>query len=863
MYLLELPHKETNMRKLFSKRNPTPNEVPDSRGETGCASVNSSHSSHSSHSIPRSLSRQQEFPLDLNIDSNTVSPSFQYSYNSNTTSLFSSKRTVSTGLSSNAGSNTSYNQKGNEQSKIVSRGRPLRVLLEEDQEENYELQNLASPAMMGIATNSEASMQPYNQNSSLSTSAGLRAKARKKSSNADDASILTETSSSSATTSNFEGVLSDNEIVTQLNEYIKAQLKILASSIDNVIIQIYQSVLNLTKATVMISESMEMIILKISNAKNIGMLPRKQFDTINTIGLRKLIKNILLLVDSLLTGNVYNKSKSLILKNLHDLFVLIRVLPKGTPDLSNFVTKMSPKNFAIGATAKDPPNISKVGFIMDRILSRDTRQFFSDQNGSFIAPVLRGFILPELSIITFIFGFPMISKEHQDVIKYFSTISADIHFLLQKNKIIHASGMRLKSPFRQLDEENDYVPISMSISTDISTTTSGTLGGYIYPKVDDDVLNPRLLKYKGQVFGLTCAHVVLNQESISGGAEKLHPRVFTPSPVLINLYRRALVSEMMNHSNTTPEYKVYYDAVQKIDEKYPIETIVVNSRSKKRNLPPSSLGNVVWGERLIDDNKLSDIAIIKINDGSKKKFVNYLGEDIQLSQYDPSLILSNLNVKRTVSLQPRKHGILNTANLNVFKIGSTTNYTRGTLNGMKLIYWSNGSLRSSEFIISNEDNKEGFANGGDSGAWILSKLVDVNDTINSFDDEPQESGTESERQDDYKNSLAAFIESFIPKVSNKTEQINNNAKKNKQENRQTETGLGVLGMLHSYDGEYKQFGLFSPIDDILDRLYTITGVKWGIVGCFDDDNTELFSSKSIVSGEMSLVSTSDENDVID
>ena len=37
-------------------------------------------------------------------------------------------------------------------------------------------------------------------------------------------------------------------------------------------------------------------------------------------------------------------------------------------------------------------------------------------------------------------------------------------------------------------------------------------------------------------------------------------------------------------------------------------------------------------------------------------------------------------------------------------------------------------------------------------------------------------------------------------------------------------------MLHSYDGEFKQFGLFTPMTEILLRLEEVTNIKWELLG---------------------------------
>lgn len=166
----------------------------------------------------------------------------------------------------------------------------------------------------------------------------------------------------------------------QFLEFIKRQLKQLASAISNTILQISQSVLNLTKASINISEAIEMTIQVISGQKYINYLPPNQLNTINSLGLRKLVKNILYLLDNLLLGDVYDKSKALVLKNLHDLFLSLKLITSNSTELSNYITKMSPKLFAIGSTPQDFPNHDKITKIMSTLLSKDKQELFSDRS---------------------------------------------------------------------------------------------------------------------------------------------------------------------------------------------------------------------------------------------------------------------------------------------------------------------------------------------------------------------------------------------------------------------------------------------------------------------------------------------------
>ena len=216
------------------------------------------------------------------------------------------------------------------------------------------------------------------------------------------------------------------------------------------------------------------------------------------------------------------------------------------------------------------------------------------------------------------------------------------------------------------------------------------------------------------------------------------------------------------------------------------------------NKPSESFGQVVWGERKVVDGSISDIAIIKCNDNLKCR--NYLGDDISFSEFDPALMFGNLYVKRIVKkLVP---------GMNVFKYGSTSKYTRGKLNGPRLVYWADGKIQSSEFAVQS-DSSSLFASGGDSGAWILQKSED------HFLPDDDSNATPSRTAD----------------VSDQASIITSNSIAG--------PNLGVVGMLHSYDGERKEFGLFTSIESILDRLHQVTNIKWGVVGVPDEDNEDL------------------------
>ncbi|ODV87613.1 hypothetical protein CANARDRAFT_26990 [[Candida] arabinofermentans NRRL YB-2248] len=903
-----------SVKRIFSKKKKTSNDVQGSSSQLeateDASSMKSGRSSASSSSL------KKDVDLDK-FDSKTLK-SFQYSFNSNTNSLFSSKHTMSTGASSKPSTTHSYkkqaeSQKQDDNTKLfTSIGRPLRVLDEEELEEEEESLTDFKIQIPQI------SRQSFN---------------RRRSNHSDEApSIMTERSSSlpnatgavlahSTTNSSTMFTASNNNdlILQQLVDYIERQLKLLSTTMSNTLIQVSQSVLNLTKASINISDSLRSTMQTISKKKDLRYLPAFYFNTVSSVGLRKLIKNVLYLIDNLLLNEVYDNSKAMVLKNLYDLLSTLKLIDLNDSnglELGNYISIMSPSLFPIGSTLKEFPSQSKITKIMESLVAKSKEKLFVDQNGAFIAPVLRGFQSEDLSIITFMFGFPELNKEHHDIIKFFSTTSDDLHFLVQKNSIVLAStaatasanpipmpsttktaATKFKAPFRTIDSNSDCIPISMSLAACNSLNLSGTLGGYIFPKIPADCQNPKLLKYSNSIFGLTCAHVVLNGSTFDENNGGQYPFVSTPSPVLINLYKNALASERLKYNVESEEFRAYDSVIKKIDEIYPIKQIRVKNKKLSRNLPQDTFGQIIWGERIIENDKLSDLAIIKIDtEGNKnKKFLNYLGDDLNLNEYDPSLMFGNLYVKKIISLKPEKNNnsnstemLSNHADLEVFKVGSTTNFTNGKLNGLKLIYWSDGSLKTSEFIISS--SKKNFASGGDSGSFILSKLSNIkqqerlhqhyNDiqqlqpsSVSSVSGPNAYSGFA--RSTSKRSILSTLIDNFMPRtilpLSGDRQQQQQQQHQQSQHSQQqgltnvntlesdsgAESGLGVVGMLHSYDGEFKQFGLFTPMKDILGRLEDVTGIEWGIVGCDEDDENE---DESLGSSDDQFGSSSDDDD---
>ncbi|ANZ76236.1 BA75_02447T0 [Komagataella pastoris] len=782
---------------------------------------------------------QQTAGADDTKTTSTAKSSFQYGYNSNPNSLFSKyNSSASTNISSNPSSSTGDRKRylGTGTS-ISSLGRPLRVLIEEemeDQDERIEgeeemahsakssrLKNRTS-SMVSSAINSNFIIEeevsvtslPFSNNSSLYDQ-----------SLAEQQSLQQLSSNRIATTStNAPGSLTTDELI----EMIEKQLRILASNLLSVVLQINQSIINCTRASLMIIEYIDSTIAQIGRNERLKFFPPRQICTIESLGLRKFVKSILLLVDVILRDEVYRHSRSLILSKSQELLVKLK--------LTNS-KQLIPCLFSIGCTSQPLPNQDKINMIMEQLANEGSG--ISDQEGAFVAPVLRGFGEPSLSILTFIYGFPQVSKEHIKIVNLFHGMSEDMHFMCQQNAIKPAAT-KFKAPFRI--SNSLLPPVSMSISTCESSGLSGTLGGYLYPKIPKDTKNEKLLSDLNSTFAITCAHVLLDTSGKANSTIKFASdtsRVSVPSAVLINMYRKALFQERNRYQEYSEEFQAYNRVVEDINVLFPPQQLVflqklpLDSDNKyrklkiKRNLPPKDFGKVLWAERVIDEESggISDLAIVKLDTKDKSLRVsNHLGDDVSYNEYDPSLIMSNLYVKKVINLDTLDKraggaGTTGAGGLKVFKYGSTTKYTSGNLNGVRLVYWSEGKLQSSNFVVrssnysqkfggsgnaeSTDNNGVGFASAGDSGAWILSKLQDVKE-----------------------------YQSFTEKLSEATMSIFD-FHGLKQET--STTGLGVVGMIHSYDGEFKQFGLFTPMTAILQRLQRVTNVEWCVAGCEDGD----------------------------
>ncbi|KAK5962796.1 Ssy5p PWA37_005243 [Arxiozyma heterogenica] len=550
----------------------------------------------------------------------------------------------------------------------------------------------------------------------------------------------------SLTKSCYKDTASLPDAVNTMSSSLQRHLYNLEMNLVELVDDIHQNVISVSKA----------VIQAVEYFKDFSMIDKTLIlhspsiiSTENCSSLRHITKVILHFLDNLLISEGFANSRSVLLKRYIQFLEILKIQIN---DYSMSMTKTLPyvKNFCIDLKYK-LPNIDKIEKIIQQLLESDD-SFISDQEGSFIAPVRRG-LCSYGSILSIVFGVPNLKQEHYEMIKVLYSLFPDIHLYLIRDSIQSCAakvGSNLSELFPKLRTSNEekncfqfsppYMvtdslfqpPISMSISTTGDSKMTGTLGGYLFPQIDNT--NPKFSRFAGSAFAITSAHVVLSENQD-------YPYVTVPSKVLQKTYSKTLAAEAMRYPKDSTERLAF----QK-------EAIKVNNDIKWQE--ENIFGQVVWGERSIVNQKLSDFAIIKVN--PKYNVSNCLSSDLKFVK-DPTLKFQNAYVKKKCMKLD--------AGLNVFKIGASSSYTSGQINGTKLVYWADGKLQTSEFVVASPLPL--FATAGDSGAWILTKSEDY-------------------------------------------------------------LGLSVVGMLHSYDGSQQQFGLFTPIIDILERLHDVTGVQWDI-----------------------------------
>lgn len=599
-------------------------------------------------------------------------------------------------------------------------------------------------------------------------------------------------------------------------ESIRDKLDDLSNDMAFIVTQYTNSNVNLSSAVINTIDLLKRFVSVVNNLQEINPV-EYNFDCYNNHAIRKIMKIYLNFYDNLLQDDAYIKLKLLLVKNFNDFSQTLNSSASKRFSINNPGNINKPRNFAIGCNSATLPNEQVIVNIINKMATSTVK--VKEQNGSFIAPIVRG-ISKKLNILCLYFGYPNPTDYHLKLTQSLHDLYDDIHILVVKNKIdlasvkippsmpdikpeYHTPPSKFKLPFR-VPSDTTKPPMSLSLSIENASRTSGTMGGFIYPIINTKE-QPHLESYANSKFAISCGHVCLNNND----DHTEYPHVSAPSSVLIHLYKKALTQQyeklsQVNESSIMEAQVAYSSVLKQVDKMFPLKRVKITKNKEDhyeiRNLPVHRFGQIIWGERILlsmknNAKRLSDLAIIKVNKNLTCD-QNYLGDDIAFNEFDPGLMFDNLYVRKVIDLKRDPTVDVNDVNdvddtvfdkntyagLPVFKYGSTTKFTQGNLNGIKLVYWLDGAIHSSEFVINSIDNNTAFAAGGDSGSWILAKLDDCNSK---------------------------------------------------------DKGLGVLGMLHSYDGEFRQFGLFTPMCEILERLQEVTKIKWGVVGVNEKDNSKL------------------------
>lgn len=644
---------------------------------------------------------------------------------------------------------------------------------------------------------------------------------------------------------------SRDDVSQNPQDLIAHRLHTLWQDISYVVSQHRTSTINLSTAAINVAHRLKDFVALL---EGLTTAQPWSFSAYNNDDVRRILKMFLHLYDNLLQDDAFMKLKLMLCKAFNDFNASLKSFsrPFSDPDPGNI---LKPQNFAIGINnGQKLAHQDAITRIIAKIAGSDVG--LSEQNGSFIAPITRG-ISKDMNVLCLYFGYSTLTDNHQRIVNSIQELYEDIHVIAAKNHIgvasdaTASSGVKrkfqpdtcsIRLPFRVPTDPN-RPPMSLSISVESSARVSGTMGGFIYPKIDL-AKQPHMSSCANLSYAISCGHVCFDRYEFS----EEYPHISSPLSVLIDLYKNALLRECQKLTSACGEdyetQAAYSSIYKQLDEMFPKKEVkVYDPKTRKelievKNLPEHRFGQITWCERkFIDastkdgpamvDKRLSDLAIIKVN----KIFQcdqNYLGDDVPFSKYDPSLKFENLYVREVVSLKRNSQELpfeavteidsvvdlpslknvdRTTDGLPVFKYGSTTKFTKGNLNGIKLVYWLDGLLHSSEFVVSSVENTTPLAAGGDSGSWILCKLEDVRGSP----------GTK---------------------------------------------GLGVVGMLHSNDGENREFGLFTPMMEILDRLEQVTNIQWGVIGV-QEKSEESMAKTSDLSDSGSVYESGVEEQVSD
>ena len=139
--------------------------------------------------------------------------------------------------------------------------------------------------------------------------------------------------------------------------------------------------------------------------------------------LRKINKIVLHFLDNLLVSDAFSNSRSILLRRFYFFLKKLNLIADDDVILESGVLPCL-SIFCIDGHC-DLPSMDKLDLILNELAKMDS-SIISDQEGAFIAPILRG-ITPKSSILTIMFGLPNLQHEHYEMIKVLYSLFPDVH----------------------------------------------------------------------------------------------------------------------------------------------------------------------------------------------------------------------------------------------------------------------------------------------------------------------------------------------------------------------------------------------------------------------------------------------------
>lgn len=290
------------------------------------------------------------------------------------------------------------------------------------------------------------------------------------------------------------------------SEQVEKELMDLEENLAELMDDIHQNVTNISKAVI---EAIELFKKFMPNCS--GKLPFRIFFERNS-SLRAITKMTLHFLDNLLASEVFGNSRSILMRRYMQFLKKLNISidrdqnPQTLPYMANF---------CIDADCNLPQRDS-IGKIIEELSTHDS-SLIADQEGAFIAPILRG-LSRRSAILTVMFGVPEPHHKHYEIVNALYSLFPDVHFYCVKDYIkpcadvmdVPATPMEFELPKTSMG--TSFIPpyrlatnaleppISMSLSSDHSLKSTGTLGGYLFPQIEE---NHKLSQFAGASFAIT------------------------------------------------------------------------------------------------------------------------------------------------------------------------------------------------------------------------------------------------------------------------------------------------------------------------------------------------------------------------